>query len=484
MTTSSIHAFHTLMQHLFTDAADLAAKTTGFVRRQSPITGALFLQTLVWTVYRYGSISLSRLTETAEELDPSCQVSEQAFDARFNMQAVTFMQTILSYCLHYNLPRSSAVAPLLQRFSAVYILDSSTVSLPDSLSHDFVGCGGDSPSAAVKLFLLINWLSPCFEAIELRDGRKADQDMGREFLGKKLPDALWMFDLGFWSLSFLSSIAAARSYFLCRLQSQVSLYLSPQNGLVESFDLDEFLKQAPTETTFEIAVRLGAKEQVASRLIVARVPPQVAAQRRRALYKARGKKGCTPSAKSLRRCDWTLMVTNAPGDWLPTSAVTTLYSVRWQVELVFKLAKSEAALDQTTSAKRERVLCEFYAKLIALICFGRLLVVVEATFTHLISAVRAWRKMKEKVLAWGLTLRMGEGAKQLQAMVQYLQRRARVSKKRKYPSTLQRVEQAAQQAEHHRLVDPLGYVRTKGLIKGAHVDDFFEHTVAELAKAA
>lgn len=486
MTTSSLHAFHAQMQHLFTQTADRAAKTTGFVRRQSPITGSLFLQALVWTVYCYGSISLSRLVDTAEDLDPSCQVSEQAFDARFTAQAVAFMQAMLAHSLQCSLPDSSAVVPLLETFSAVYILDSSTVSWPESLGSDFVGCGGDSSSAAVKLYLLINWLNPCFEALELRDGKKADQDMGREFLADRLSGALWMFDLGFWSVAFVSAIAVARSYFLCRLQSQVSLYIRHEDGLVENFDLDQFLKCAPTETIFEVAVVLGAKEQVDTRLVVARVPPQVAAQRRRALYKARGKKGRTPTQKSLRRCDWTLMVTNAPCEMLPTSAVATVYRVRWQVELVFKLAKGEAALDQTTSEKRERVLCELYAKLIALCCFGRLLSVVQGSTTQVISAVKAWRRMKEKVLVWGSKLRVGEGVKQLQVMVLYLQRRAQASKRSKYPSTRQRVEQAIQQPKMCRLVDPLGYVRSKGLPKSkeAQVDDFFEHSFVELAKAA
>ena len=218
MSTASTHTFHTLMQQFFTHTADAAAATTGFVRRHSPITGPRFLQALVWTVYRHGSISLSQLVDTAEELNPACQVSEQAFDARFTAQAVAFMQTMLAHCLQCGLPDSSSVVPLLQSFSALYLLDSSTISLPDALKSDFVGCGGDAASAATKLYLLMNWFNPSFEALELRDGKKADQDMGREFLAHRPTGALWMFDLGFWSLAFLASIVEAKSYFLSRLQ--------------------------------------------------------------------------------------------------------------------------------------------------------------------------------------------------------------------------------------------------------------------------
>ncbi|MBM4459914.1 MAG: transposase, partial [Chloroflexi bacterium] len=60
-----------------------------------------------------------------------------------------------------------------------------------------------------------------------------------------------------------------------------------------------------------------------------------------------------------------------PRTLLSAEQVALLYPVRWQVELVFKLWKSEFALDRVAGYRRERVLCELYAKLIAavLLCF-------------------------------------------------------------------------------------------------------------------
>ena len=250
------------------------------------------------------------------------------------------------------------------------------------------------------------------------------------------------------------------------------------------FDLDKFLKFAPRQGIFEVTVLLGAKDQIESRLVIARVRAQVAEKRRRALHKACDKRGCTPTQRSLRRCDWTLIVTNAPSAMMRTSAVITVYRVRWQVELLFKLAKSEAALDRTNSDKRERVLCELYAKLIALCWFGRLLSVVDQATEHVISGVRAWRKMRGKVMMWGIKLGTRQGVRYMQELVRYLHRRAKVSKRQKYPSTRQRIEQAGAQREHRRLIDPLGYMQIKVVSKRAEVDDLFEHTVVELSKAA
>ena len=44
-----------------------------------------------------------------------------------------------------------------------------------------------------------------------------------------------------------------------------------------------------------------------------------------------------------------------------------LARARWQVELLFKLWKSEGRLDESRSADPQRVLCEVYAKLVAMV---------------------------------------------------------------------------------------------------------------------
>jgi hypothetical protein len=60
------------------------------------------------------------------------------------------------------------------------------------------------------------------------------------------------------------------------------------------------------------------------------------------------------------------VITNAPKKILPASLVYVMYTIRWQVELIFKQFKSIFQLNFTTHTQNQhRIFCEFYGRLIA-----------------------------------------------------------------------------------------------------------------------
>jgi hypothetical protein len=61
------------------------------------------------------------------------------------------------------------------------------------------------------------------------------------------------------------------------------------------------------------------------------------------------------------------LVTNAPPAVLAIREALVLARARWQIELLFKLWKSEGRLDEWRSADPARILCEVYAKLTAMV---------------------------------------------------------------------------------------------------------------------
>jgi hypothetical protein len=102
-------------------------------------------------------------------------------------------------------------------------------------------------------------------------------------------------------------------------------------------------------------------------LVAIRVPQAVADERRRKLRATARRKQVAPSAASLALAEWTVFITNAPPALLALDEALVLGRARWQIELLFKLWKSQGRIDESRSGKPWRVLCEVYAKLLAMV---------------------------------------------------------------------------------------------------------------------
>jgi hypothetical protein len=180
---------------------------TKFVRRRSPLDGSVFLQALALNVFQFGVIILDQLAKAARRINPDVEVTGQAFKERFSAAAVDFLKAMFVEALNVTAPQAAQAIPLLEAFSEVNLLDSSSVLLPESLKESYPGCGGIGAKAAAKVYLLLNYLTGSYQRIRIEAARKADQNMGEHFLAGHKPGALWMFDLGFFCAPFLAQIA-------------------------------------------------------------------------------------------------------------------------------------------------------------------------------------------------------------------------------------------------------------------------------------
>lgn len=58
-------------------------------------------------------------------------------------------------------------------------------------------------------------------------------------------------------------------------------------------------------------------------------------------------------------------MTNTPETYLKNENIHGLYSLRWQIEILFKTWKSMFHIDQCKTIKTERFECHIYGQLIA-----------------------------------------------------------------------------------------------------------------------
>jgi hypothetical protein len=253
--------------------------------------------------------------------------------------------------------------PILQRFSGVYVLDSTTISLPDCLASVWHGCGGTATgsAAALKVQVLWNLTTGSLHWVGLQDGRANDRSAPVQHLA--LPaGALRIADLGYFSLDHIAMAQTQGSFVLSRWYPQTALFTLDGTAL----NLLDVLRQH-AESSLDWEVRLGARHRLRVRLLAVRVPQEVADQRRRRIRKEAREKGQPVSASALALAEWTICVTTVPAEQLTVAEAVVLLRARWQIELLFKLWKSQGQVDTWRSQQPWRMLCEVYAKLLAML---------------------------------------------------------------------------------------------------------------------
>ena len=291
------------------------------------------------------------------------EMSAQGLEQRFSKEAAQFLQAVLEKVVEEIIIEENPTdIPLLKRFAGVYIRDSSVVKLPNELREIWRGTGGSKgENAAIKLQVDLNYSTGEINGPLLQNGRSQDQSSPHQEI--QLPQgALHLADLGYFSLDRLERDNQNGVYWLSRLKSNTVIYLGSENCI----DLLSWL-QSQTKKEIDLPIYLGAKHKIPCRLLVQRVPQEIAQQRHRRLREEAQKKRQALSEKRLAMCDWTIVVSNVPKEKLSLKEALILLRIRWQIELLFKLWKSHAKIDEWRSKKPWRILCELYAKLIGVV---------------------------------------------------------------------------------------------------------------------
>jgi len=422
------------MQTVLTSKADAAAQKTKFVQRESKLTGAKFTQTLTFGWLAKPEASLEELTQTAAAL--GVEISPQGLDYRFTKEAAHCLQQVLSAAVEQVLAADPVAIPLLQRFTGVYVHDSSTVALPDELAAEWAGCGGSTPgtAAALKLQVRLDLSTGALYGPLLQAGRA--QDRTTPLQPAPLPaGALRLADLGYFDLDVLAARSAEGSCWVTRWRAGTALYEAATGARL---DLVGFLRDQPAAVVVvDHAILLGAAQRLSGRLVAARVPPEVAEQRRRKLKAEARKKGQMVSPPRLALADWTIFVTNIPLDRASAAEVLVLARVRWQIELLFKLWKDHGQIDEWRSQKPWRILCEVYAKLLAMVVQHWLFLVSIWAYPD-----RSLRKAAQTVQKHALHLAsVFDCRDQLEAAIAVIQRclsfGCRINKRKGKPNTYQ-----------------------------------------------
>jgi hypothetical protein len=342
------------LQELLSKKADELGRASGFIRRERKFKGSSFAQTLVFGWLANPSSSMEELSQSAANLGVC--VSRQGIDERFTAKAAQFMESLVKAALQEVVRGKRVDTPILSRFSKVYVADATIIKLPDELEDLWTGCEG----AGLKISLCWELLQGGWESVYLHPAREHDQQAA--FAWQTLAKgSLVVRDLGYFNLNNLKQLTDCALYWVSRYKVGTVIFLEGK-----PLELLDYLRDR-AQHTLDLEIELGLKQRLKSRLIAKAVPAEILRQRQEKLKDWERKKQKKASASRWNLLPWSLYVTNLPQDLLATEEVECIIRSRWQVEKIFYWWKDDAKIDQWCSHNPWRILCEVYAKLLALL---------------------------------------------------------------------------------------------------------------------
>ena len=426
------------VQHVLGRRANELARETGCIVRQRKFDGATLVQTLLFGFQQHVHASLEQLASMAQVRAVS--VTDSAVDKRFSEACARFLHAVLEEMSTVVVQAAQAVPlSLLKRFSAVICEDSSTITLPDDLADLWQGCGGTQAhtKAAVKVHTRWDLTRGRVWGPKLTAGRTSDRSSPLN--GEQLAaNTLYIADLGYFSLPRFVARREAGSYTRSRLQAGTALFTPEGEALCLELVLPREVGQLK-----ELMVLVGARKRYPMRLLLLRVPKAVGDKRRKDLVEDAKRRGQTVSEQTLRLADWTILVTDVSKDVLRFEEALVLLRERWQMELLYKLWKQHAQVDEWHTRDHWRMVCELYAKLLGV------------TLQHWLIVLFAWHDPQRSLVklaqvvrdtGWSIMEALA-GFRSMRSAMRLIQRRmqsgCQMNKRRKHPNSAQLLEARA-----------------------------------------
>jgi hypothetical protein len=348
------------------DEIEQLARKHKFVQRKGKIDGASFLSLIVFNSNSLHEESLNDLTIIlAKQYD--IDISKQGLDERFNVYAVKFLASALEDLLTRQLSTKASSLKCLE-FNRVLIKDSVCFQIDESLASYYPGSGGSGSNASVRIQFEYDLLGGCI--VDLSLNAFNDQDATNSVLTLDVVNDgdLVIRDLAYMHLEALQGIVDRMGNFLCRLNTQAKVYQKNDGEMMElNFsEIVDSMRRYNIEQTEEI-VYIGKNQDLQVRLFIYLLPKAIVNERIRKANRTARSKGRQLSKEYKARAGMNLFITSAPNELISIETAWQMYTLRWQIELTFKIWKSICKIDKVKKVKKDRLECYIFSKLLIII---------------------------------------------------------------------------------------------------------------------
>lgn len=358
------------------------AYKVGVCHRRGKVSPLTFLAVCIFHSEDLLNNSLNSICNTLK-IEYNIDISETGLNYRFTESAVKFLQYILDRLIKIKLPKNRFKDCY---FKKIRIADSTIIKLPVAFHDDYPGSGPKSGKdlekqfSAIKIQHEFDMLTGDILDIKIEEGTRNDA----LYLDYITPNVqlgdLCLRDLGYHKISDLQRINTLGGFFISKIKLTSAIYtkdfkINSVTGELVQCRLEKerrvYLEQLfehlkPGDTLSIDNVLFGNKEKFPCRLIIYKLNDDCKGVKEKNIIYNLKKKRLKNSIYAEKFLDIVTYVTNIPEDLAKAEHIYDFYSLRWQIEILFKCWKSIFNIDSNKNMKIERFRCGLLGTLISI----------------------------------------------------------------------------------------------------------------------
>lgn len=390
-----------LLDFFSEDEIEKIARESGFVTNSSKLSGFNFLDLLLFSKFDNEMLSLNDLSvQSADKHNVS--ITKQAINERFSAKSVGFIKLIIEKFITEHLERDEKI-DFLSHFERVRIKDSTCFQLPESMKDKYAGSGGASSKSAIRIQFEYDYKTGEVVVLSITEFNHQDKTDAAESIDNINEKDFIIRDLGYVAIDVLRRTEKKKASFLNRLHTGTHVFEKDKNDEFVKLDFAKARRYMKKNglTYLDKTAYIGATDKYKVRLVIEEIPEEKTEERIRKAQKEAKKKKRTLTKEFKSRAALNLFVTNIDDDILPVSNVRSLYRLRWQIELMFKIWKSVGNISKVKKMKVERFETYLYAKLLWLMINWRILWQIQIQLWKekgiLLSFIKAHKTMLDRM---------------------------------------------------------------------------------------
>ena len=336
------------------------AKEIGFVKRDvGKFDGFKFLDILLFTQFNHKELSLNSMALSVQE-KYGILLSKQAVDLRFSDLSVIFFKKVLEKALKITIEKNAKID--FTDFEKVRIKDSTSFKLPENMKDKYPKSLKNIKTALIRIQFEYDIINGEILDLSLHPFKEQDISDASTTVDNIGINELVIRDLGYVRIDVLRKIEERGSFYLNRLHFGTNIYEKNKDDFIQ-LDLGKVYKQMRVKNLYRIEkqVYIGKKEKFKTRMIIERLPEKEYQKRIIKSKKTASRRGQNLSDEFKAQQGLNVFISNTE---IPANQVRLLYTLRWQIELMFKIWKSIGEINKVKKMKVERFETFLFAKLI------------------------------------------------------------------------------------------------------------------------